>query len=146
MKKEFITSRGKAIIKNGVLYVRNIKPDNQLSWDVFRFFAFVIVGSWRMIDADRNSDYVVGAVFLITAFLYSETVIDLFFKRSLSNRIPLNKITNLEAKEDENGLDINLFIHLRSGRYKLVAFRRLENQHAPFIHYIEQHIAHPQLA
>ena len=93
-----------------------------------------------------NADYFGGVIFLIMALFHAEPLYDILFKRSLSNRIPLNRIKSFEIKPDEIGLETFVILHLKSGRYKKKFFRTLEKQYEPFTELLSQHIIQPQLA
>ena len=68
------------------------------------------------------------------------------FRKSYSDFIPLNRIISFELKPDEFGLETEVRVHLRNGRYRSIIFRTLEKQYEPFTNMLSQYIAQPQLS
>lgn len=148
MKQEFVTVRGKAIIENKSLFVRNLKSSfwNTLAGKLLYptvVLAFIVL---RLISADRPYDYFVAGMFVIVFSNHLTELYDILFRRSFAGRIPLHRIKSFETKPDEFGLDTEIILHLKNGRYRSIPFRTLENQYQPFTELLSQSIAQPQFA
>lgn len=132
MKKGFVSSRGSVEVERDILFIKNKKsyffetgfakiaysliPPIGLfivffmDYDPFRFFMRVLLfGIWTL---DRIPS------------LYR-----LIFKTSFSKRIPLQNIVSAETKEDIHGLEVDVLLHLRNNRVRVIPFRKLEKQY-----------------
>ncbi len=149
MVQEFITSKGKVINERNILFFRNLTlyfRDTILS-EVFVFLALVTLFLFKIFETEKNNaDYFEAVIIAIMALFNGERFYDILFKRSLSKRIPLNRIKSFEIKPDQIGLETFVILHLKSGRYKKIVFRTLEKQYEPFTELVSQHITQPQFA
>jgi hypothetical protein len=149
MQQQFITSRGKAVIERDILYINNIKADPVFA---FNLLQLIIVCAWLLSEMTGLGHDVlsipaeIGGTILILNIFNIVPIFKFLFKKCLSNRIPLHRIISYEIKEDDNGLENEVILHLRSGRYKSIAFRKLEKEDERFLEIISQTIAQPQPA
>jgi hypothetical protein len=149
MQQEFITSRGKAIIENNILFIRNFKFnffDTVVGRMIFPLaLAVAIVLQFGYIRGPL--DYYIG-VFWVIFFVFNcaGSLYDTIIRRSFAHRIPLNKIKFIETKTDQFGLEKELRLHLKNGRYRPLIFRIHEKQFEPFIEFISKYIIQPQFA
>ncbi|HEY9361716.1 MAG TPA: hypothetical protein VIQ00_00540 [Chitinophagaceae bacterium] len=149
MQQEFIISRGKAVIERDILYINHIKADPVFSFNIFQI---MLLCAWLLSEVTGLNDGVlslpagiVGTILCLNTF----NIVPLYkflFKKCLSNRIPLHRIISYEIKEDYFGLENEVILHLQSGRYKSIAFRKLEKEDERFLEIISQNIAQLQLA
>jgi hypothetical protein len=149
MQQEFITSRGKAIIENNVLFVRNFKPDffdtvfGRIIFPLILALAIIL----QFVYIRGALDYYIAGFwtifFLVT---YANRLYDLIVKRSFANRISLSRFKSIEIKPDQWGLETEIRIHLRNGRYRPINFRILEKQYELFTELISRYTAQPQFA
>ena len=142
MKQEFTTLYGKAIVERGVLHFRS--PYLPFYKTAFAEIGYEILWlSWfplRLFTSDKPMDYFVAGVIGILVLTRIPTMFDKFLKRSYSSRIPLSWIVSVDtADDDPHGLHITVRLFLKSGRYKKIRFRKLENQHEPFVVSLSQH-------
>lgn len=148
MKQEIVTVKGRVIIENKSLFVRNLKND---FWDtvvgrlILPVVALIVIVT-RFIYAESSFDYFMAAFWLVILIHYIFPLYDFLIKRSFAHRVPLNRIRSYEVKPDEHGLETNIILHLKNGRYRCIPFRTLEKQYEPFIESISQYIAQPQPA
>jgi hypothetical protein len=149
MVQEFITSNGKVIRERDVLFVRNLNFSfrDTIFAELFSFLVWITFSLFNLFETEKdNADYFGAIFFLIMALFHAGPLYDILFKRSLSNRISLNRITSFQIKPDEVGLETFVILHLKSGRYKKINFRTLEKQYEPFTELVSQHIIQPQFA
>ena len=148
MKQEFITTRGRVEIQNGSIFIKNLKPDIESSifGKLIIPFIVLLLCIYRLVDAEKPLDYVVGIFWGIAFLGYGNRLFDIIIKRSIANRIPLQRIHTAEVKADDTGLEAHVLLYLRNGRYRLIPFRTLEQQYEPFTELISQYIAQPQLS
>ena len=147
MKQEFIISSGKIIVERNILYLRRLvfhEYSRKMDWLLPGVFICWAVLKWS--DIENNFDYFSAFVISTLALFNIYPLYDIFFRRCWSNRIPLSRIVSFELKDAENTIEKHLILHLRSGRYKKIAFRNLEQQYEPFIELISPHIYQPQQA
>lgn len=149
MDQEFVTSMGKVMLNNQRVLIKDLKfnfwktavgeialPATILGLAIFSFF-----------NPTRLLGYIVAAAFVAlffsTAFkqLYAALV-----KKSYSAYIPINRIKSFELKPDEFGLETELRLHLKNGRYRSIVFRTLEKQFEPFTKQLSQYLVQPQFA
>ncbi len=137
MKKEFISSKGKVIIERDTLYIRNTiyyfwdTGIGRISRSILPPLCIILILVFDTSEPFKIFTRVV--MFACFTFLYSMDLFNLIFRYSYSNRIPLKRIVSIDSKEDENGLETNLFLLLKNGRKRKIAFRTLEHQHEGFI-------------
>ena len=119
MQQEFITSGGKAIIENNVLFVRNFKPDffdtvfGRIIFPLILVLAIILQFGYIRGPLDYYIADFWTIFFLVT---YANRLYDLIVKRSFANRISLSRIKSIEIKPDQWGLETEIRIHLRNGR------------------------------
>jgi len=149
MKQEFITSRGKIIFENNNLLIRNYKFSlrETLVGKLWFPVLLLLAGILHCIYADEPLDYIIG-VFWILFFLlfYLSDLYTTLIKTSFSNRIQLSVISYYITKPDEFGLETELRLYLKNGRYRSIGFRTLEKQFEPFTELLSQYITYPQFA
>ena len=148
MKQEYITSVGKVINEREVLYFRNLdlRFHHTIFYELFVPVGWVFLAIVHLVVAIQPFDYFKGILFSILAILHGYPIYDILVRRSLSTRIPLKNIVSFEMKETMSNLETDVILHLRSGRYKKIAFRTLEKQYEPFIELISQYTIQPQKA
>ncbi|MDQ3278948.1 MAG: hypothetical protein M3Q06_11520 [Bacteroidota bacterium] len=135
MQQEFISSYGKVVLENRVLFVRKLKPSltfSEGSWVLFRVFivARFVIYLFEDDSPKRNASLVVlGLLSLFYGFELGSKLYKMLTKQSFANRIPLQKIKSYRLEEDTNGLEVHLFLQLHTGRERKIAFRKLEKQH-----------------
>lgn len=148
MKQEYLTSRGKLIVERDVLYIRNLKSsigDTILGLTFYPLIA-LILSVLRFVSAEDNMDYFVGLIWGIIFLANGYSIYDVLFRRSFSKRIPVQRIKSFELKPDQFGLETELIMHLKNGRYRSVFFRTMENQYKPLAEYLSAHQLEPQFA
>lgn len=149
MQQEFITSRGKVVIERNILYINHVKADPVFSFNIFQG---MLLCAWLLFEVTGLNDGVLSLPSGIAGTLLFFNIFNIvpfykfLFKKCLSNRIPLHRIISYEIKEDYFGLENEIILHLRSGRYKSIAFRKLEKEDVRFLEIISQNIAQLQLA
>ena len=148
MKQEFITSLGKIEKVKDVLFIKNLdfRFHHSLFYELFIPVGWIIVTIIRSLTAENNFDYIQSIVSAILAIGHGYPLYDVLFKRSLAKRIPLNRIINTEMQHSNSRLETYVILHLKSGRYKRIAFRTLEKQHQGFLETISPYLAAPQAA
>lgn len=147
MKQEFITSKGKIAISRNTIYIKKWKSsfEESLVGRLLFPFAFLFATVIKFIQPDEPMDYFGVVVFGILFLFYADRIYDVLIKRSIANRITLERIRFYEVKPDDL-LETEIILHLKNGRYRSVLFRTLEKQYEPFIEAISQHSIQPQPA
>jgi len=149
MKQEFVMLYGKAIIEKDILHIRSL--DVPFSKTILAqllipllFVAVFIMQFFREEGPKRNIGIVLWGILMLTRL---PEILDRLIRRSYASRIPLDRIKAIKVEEEEPyGLNVNVTIHLRNGRYRKLVFRKLEQQYEPFIETITHHITQPQPA
>lgn len=135
MKQEFVTLYGQAIIERDTLFLRSLylpfekTPLAQIGIELIWLTVFVS----RLFSLDTSMRMIIAIVWGLLIASRIPTMYDKFFKRSYATRIPLSSIERITKKKDAHGLETELRLHLKSGRYKSIVFRNLEKQLEPFI-------------
>ena len=135
MKQEFITTRGKLIIENNSLFIRNYKIDFRETVAGQLWFPFLLIAAGILICiyADKPLDYFIGTFWILSFLLFhSKKVYDVLIKKSFSGRIQLSRIHSFEIRPDEPGLETEVLLHLRNGRNRSILFRTMEKQYEAF--------------
>jgi hypothetical protein len=149
MKQEFITSRGKAIIENNSLFLRNYKIDfrETIPGKIWLPVLLIATGILNYVYADNPLDYFIGSFWILSFLIFqSKNLYDVVVRKSFLSRIPLNSIASFEIRPDEFGLETEVRLHLKNGRYRSIMFRTLEKQYESFVAQVAQSITQPQLA
>lgn len=149
MKQEFITVRGKAIIEQNILFIRmlDFKIANTIFFELgFPLLILTIFILMIASNTDGKENYLIVIFWGLFALSQLPRLFDLLFKRSYSNRIPLDRIKSYELKKDPSGLETNVILKLSSGRYRCLRFRNLENQFERFVAILSEYIPRTQLA
>jgi hypothetical protein len=138
MKQEFATLYGRIIIERDVLYLH--APYLPFEKTAFAQVAYELLWmalfAMRLFGADTPTRIVITVIFGLLVLSRLPNMYDKFFKRSYASRISLSSIRNFTVKDDHHGLQTELKLQLRNGRYKSIIFRKLENQLEPFIAYL----------
>lgn len=149
MDQEFVTSMGRVLLNNQRVLIKDLKfnfwktafGEIALPAVIIALAFFGIFGPTKLLG------YVVTAVFV--ALFFSTSFKQLYaaiVKKSYSAYIPINRIKSFELKPDEFGLETELRIHLKNGRYRSIVFRTLEKQYEPFTVQLSQYFVQPQFA
>jgi hypothetical protein len=139
MQQAFITSTGKVYLENEILFIRKLKPSLTFSQVATVAFPVFIILRFIMYVFENNTlERNVGLVVLgfLSLFYGMELGYKLFkavWTRSFSNRIALQQIQSFRTEDDANGLEVHLFLRLRSGRERKITFRKLEKQYEELI-------------
>lgn len=147
MDQEFVTSAGKVIVNNKRLLIQDMKVNfaktaiGQIT--IPALFLILIVFSF--VDPGKPFSFIAPVIFSgVFLFYYSKQLYVAVFRKSYAGYIPVNRIKSLELKPDGFGLETEVRLYLRNGRYRSIDFRTLENQHEPFTEFISHYIAQPQ--
>ena len=135
MKQEFVTLYGKAIIERNVLFLRSpyLPFDKTAFVEIAFAFLWIAVFILQFFSDEGPRRYlgiVMWGILLITRLPY---IYNTLFKKSYANRISLSAIRSIKTEEDHHGLQVTVTLYLKSGRFKRIIFRKLENQHDNFI-------------
>lgn len=149
MNEEFITSAGKLIVNNKRLLIQDLKFSFQKTaiGEITVPILFIVCIFFSFIDAGKPFSFLAPVIFSgVFLFYYFKQLFTALFKKSYSNYIPLKRIKSFEVKPDEFGLETEVRLYLKNGRYRSVVFRTLENQYQHFTEILSQYIIQPQFA
>ena len=148
MKHEFISSRGKVIIEGNVLYIRYLQGnfEETIAGRLFLPAILLALSLLKLIWPEEPLDYIIGGFWALFFLGYAPRIYDILVKRSIAGRIPLNRIQSFELVPDEIGLETELRLHLKNGRYRPIRFRTLEQQVLPLTQLLTQFTGAPQFA
>jgi hypothetical protein len=135
MRQDYITSTGIVTIEKNIVYIR--RKIGGLNYKLLFEFLVPLVFITRFVfklsedpSPGRSMGvfvYGLGSLLTIVPLLYT------LFRKSFSNRIPIQKIQAYKIEEDPNGLEIHLILRLNSGRERIISFRKLEHQLEAFV-------------
>ena len=148
MKQEFITSKGKVIIERDTLFIKYSKFHftETIFFEIGLPVAFFILIIASFILAETPWEYFKTIIYtLVFGSQLYRFYINLF-KKSFASRIPLDRIKSFEIKPHIDGLEQEVNLKLKNGRYHSILFRNLENQYQPFIGVITPSTSQSQLA
>jgi hypothetical protein len=149
MKQEFITSKGKVINERNILFIKYFKlpfSETVLYKVLFGFLPPIMLISFLFFLEGPIDFYFKVLLWLLFTVNNFNHLWDVLVRLSFSNRIPLDRITAFDVKDDINGLETIVTLTLKSGRKRIIPFRTLEKQYEPFTELITQQIAQPQFA
>lgn len=147
MKQEFITSNGKVVRERDILFVKTLKlhfSESLLGQWLWALVPVLAIASSTLLQ--EGPARLTGLFYLFLFFDNLKLLYRLVFVKSFAGRIPLQNIISFETKNDHTGLETEVILKLKSGRYRTVKFRTLENQYQSFTELISQQISQPQLA
>lgn len=149
MDQEYVTSRGKLIFNSKRLLIQNFKVDirqtaiGEIASPLITLSAAIL----SFLVPSKAYGYFITVTILVLFFSsYFKQLYTVLFKKSYSNYIQVNRIISFELKPDEFGLETEVRLHLKSGRYRSVIFRTREYQHQPFTEDLSQYLAPVQFA
>jgi hypothetical protein len=149
MKREFMTLKGKVVIERDFLFIRTLifRPGFTLLMKLFIPLAIVAM-FFVIVVEEKNVPRGFFHIFLwgVFAMIQLPGLYTMLFKRSYSNRIPLDRIVSFEVKPDTTGLETTVILKLKNGRCRPIKFRTLEKQYEGFIELITQHVTQSQFA
>lgn len=144
MKQGFVSLYGRITIERDVLYFRSpYLPFEktafvQIGFECLCIAAFII----RLVSADKPMDNFMTIVFGVLVLSRFPDMYDKFFRTSYASRIPLSAIQYFTLEDDPHGIQTEIKLHLKNGRYKTIVFRKLENQLEPFVALLSANNAH----
>ena len=151
MQQEFISTHGKVILENDVLYIRKLKPSLALSQFVTISFPVLIIIRFVLYIFEENSpkrNMALVVLGLLSVFYGIELSLKLYkavFKQSFAKRILLANIRSYHLEEDVHDLDVYVYLQLKSGRERKITFRKREEQHEELITALSQYLAVPNI-
>lgn len=148
MEQEFITSRGKVFLNNQRLLIQNFKSNFQdtVIGELATPLLILALAVFSFFDPKKPFSYFATIIFLIWLFSFHlKQLYSTLFKKSFSNYIPLDHIKFIELKPDQLGLETEVILHLKNGRYRSLLFRTLEKQFESFTESLSLLITQPQL-
>ena len=132
----FTTVHGRVLVESEMLYIKNLR----FSWRDSLFgklllpMALLTVALTKFVYADVPFDYFLASVWLVLFLTHSTTLYTVLVLQSFSSDIPLNRIRSASLRmPSTNSLEIELRLHLKNGRYRIIRFRRLEKQWEGFL-------------
>ncbi|RYZ59064.1 MAG: hypothetical protein EOO14_08865 [Chitinophagaceae bacterium] len=135
MKQEFVTTTGLVSIEQGLVrFERKVLSMNYQLLAEIGLPIFFVLRFFSLLEKDTSPMKNIGL--LIYGILSLMGIISLLytvFKRSFSNQIFVQNIRSYRVQEQANGLEVQLTLILKSGRERIVTFRKLENQVEPFV-------------
>lgn len=149
MDQEFVTSSGKVSLNAQRVLIQSLK---------FNFWktavgetalpAFILsIAFLSFLNRNKPFSYFATAIFIGLFFSTSFTQLyEALFKKSYANYIPVNRVKSFEIKPDEFGLETEVRLHLRNGRYRSIIFRTRESQHQSFTEDLSQYLSQTQFA
>jgi hypothetical protein len=143
MKQEFITLRGKLVLDDEKLVIKNfkLKENRDFYWGIAWTALFLNFYSYG--EKIRPLVIVMGT---LMGFFWLFFFIDLFFFTYLKNTIYLNRIKSYKVETVDHGLETRIVLYLKSGRRKEIIFRTHEKQHEIFLEHLTRFIVQPLVA
>ena len=135
---EFITINSKLTIKDSSIHQKYLVTWFSRGFYVSAFFFIWALNTFfEKIDVARekgnSSGWVSVVIFGFLLLVYLVIACDFVFRRYWKSRLEISRITVIKLGQDETGLETNMILKLRSGRYKPLRFRTLENQFERFV-------------
>ena len=143
MKQELITLRGKLILDDEKLVIKNfkLKENRDFYWGIAWTAIFL-----NYFSSGGKIRSLVFAVLVLIGFFWLFFFIDLFFFTYLKNTIRYSRIKSYKVEKDDHGLETRVVLYLKSGRRKEIIFRTLERQHEIFLEHMTRFIVQPLVA
>ena len=143
MKQELITLRGKVILDDEKIVIKNFKQkeNRDLYWGVAWSALFLNFYSYG--EKIRPLVFVLG---VLIGFAWLFFFIDLMFFTCLKNTIRYSRIKSYKVETDDHGLETRILLHVKSGRRKEIIFRTHEKQHEIFLDHMTRSIVQPLIA
>ena len=138
---EFVTVDGKLEIKEHTIIQKRLtgvrKKNLLISVYFFIFILNLLMDHIDKLNESGIKSSWVGIILngLIILF-YIAFVITILFRQVLSNKVDINKITEVKLTDSEEGLDKHVLLKTKSNRYKLYKFRILEKEYEKLINYL----------
>ena len=143
MKREFITVRGKLIIDNERIVIRNLQSKNNS--DIY-WIGFNLLLCLNVIGRDSKAKPLAYMGLGILGLLFLIWLYEIFFLNSWRNKFSMNEIRSYKVDADHFGLETTVTLKLYSGRQKEIVFRTNEKQHEEFIELVSNYTVQTQFA
>lgn len=129
---------GRASIEKDVLYLRSsYLPFEKTAFAQIGYrLAFPLIFILQFFSSEGPKMYVGLLLWGIIMVFHLPALYDVVFKRSYASRIPLSRIRSYRIEDDHHGIQTEVTLYLKNGRYRKLIFRKLENQHVPFTEFI----------
>jgi hypothetical protein len=143
MKQEFITLRGRLVLDDEKLVIKNfkLKDNRDFYWGIA--WTAVLLNYFSSGAKIRSLAFV---LLVLIGFIWIFWIIDLLFFTCLKNTISLDRIKSYKVETDDHGLETRVVLYLKSGRRKEIIFRTLEKQHEIFLDHLTRFIVQPLVA
>lgn len=130
-----MTLYGKAFIENDNLYFRfTYLPFEKTAFaELGLELIWILLFILRLVSSDSRMDYFVTIVWGLLLLSRIPVMYDKFFRRSYANRIPLSAIQDFTTESDLHGIQTEVRLLLKNGRYRKIVFRNLEGQQETFL-------------
>lgn len=141
MKKEFITAKGKIIIQNQIIFIRTLYwvPGYNFWLRLVLPMLIVIFFFLLLLENEQDPEWYIRLIFWgFLALMQLPLIYSELFRKSYSNRIPLKNIKYHEVIPDRIGLQTEVRLYLKSGRYRNIIFRTHEKQFELFLEALPQ--------
>lgn len=149
MDQEFVTSSGKVSLNAKRVLIQSLKFNfwktavGEIALPVF----ILSIAFLSFLNRNKPFSYFAAAIFIGLFFSTSfKQLYEALVKKSFADYIPVKRIKSFEMKADEFGLETEVRLHLRNGRYRSIIFRTLEGQYQLFTEGLSQHLVQVQLA
>jgi hypothetical protein len=138
---EFITTDGKLEIKENVIFQKRLTDTYRrnilISAYFFLFFVNLLFKNVDKINETGKISAWIGTTFNVVAILLYVLLIVMFlYKRVLSRKLDIYKISEIKLTDSEEGLEKNVVIKTNNNRYKVYKFRFLEKEYERLIQYL----------
>lgn len=138
---EFVTVDGKLEIKENTIIQKRLT--NVRKRNIFIYVSlFIFFLNLLMNDIDKLNEKGIKSVWfgimlnVLIILFYVAFVITILFRQVLSNKVDIDKITEVKLTDSEEGLDKNVLLKTKSNRYKLYKFRILEMEYEKLVDYL----------
>lgn len=145
---KFITTDGKVIIdENSIKQIRLNQTRRYKILVGFLFIIFLVIKLIEKINNFHNHNpisswigIILNSILLLFALLL---LFEFIFYRVWKSEILISNIVSVSTGYSENNLETHVTIKTKSKRYKIIQFRKLENQAEAFIQAIKS--IYPQI-
>lgn len=141
-KMELTTTDGKLIIEGSIIRQKRLTNTRRRNFILYCYFLLFFVDlTIDKIDVanetGKTSKWIGVGIYSLILLLYIGIALDFLFRQYLKNKVDISQVKKVRTYNNDEGLETNVILTMKSNRYKRYVFRTLENQYVQLVDKIQ---------
>lgn len=139
---ELTTTDGKLIIEGSIIRQKRLTNTRRRNFILYCYFLLFFVDlTIDKIDVanetGKTSKWIGVGIYSLILLLYIGIALDFLFRQYLKNKVDISQVKKVRTYNNDEGLETNVILTMKSNRYKRYVFRTLENQYVQLVDKIQ---------